>query len=155
MDLYKEGRKCVQRGIFGRCLTKNMRRKIVVSRRLLVESVSDRCSFFSHSFLIFDNIFSHWFISSCFLIWKHVFWIIVLPLFFFSILFTPVFLNCFHIVYHINCHWFSSNCFLTGFNHLLYFLITRSIKILVRAPRQVLVKPKSSLTDGLFSHPPF
>ena len=44
---------------FGRCLTKNMRRKIVVSRRLLVESVSDRCSFFSHSFLIFDNIFSH------------------------------------------------------------------------------------------------
>lgn len=53
----------------------------------------------------------------------------------FSILFTAVFLNCFHIVYHINCHWFSSNCFLTGFNHLLYFLITRSIKILIRAPK--------------------
>ena len=57
------------------------------------------------------------------------------PTVFFSILFTPVFLNCFHIVYHINCHWFSSNCFLTGFNHLLYFLITRSIKILIRAPK--------------------
>ena len=127
-------------GIFGRCLTKNMRRKIVVSRRLLVESVSDRCSFFSHSFLIFDNIFPHWFFSSFFLIWNHIFWIVVLHLF--SILFTVVFLNCFHIVYHINCHWFSSNCFLTGFNHLLCFLITRSMKILIRAPGQVLVKPK-------------
>ena len=31
---------------------------------------------------------------------------------------------------------------ITGFNHFLYFLITRSIKILIRAPRQMLVKPK-------------
>ena len=80
---------------------------------------------FSQVAFSYESIFSESLFSHCF-----------------SILFTPVFLNCFHIVYHINCHWFSSNCFLTGFNHLLYFLITRSIKILIRAPGQVLVKPK-------------
>ena len=116
-----------------------MRRKIVVSRRLLVESVSDRCSFFSHSFLIFDNIFSHWFISSCFLIWKHVFWIIVPPLFFQSC--SPLFSSIAFTLF--------TTSIVTGFpqtvflqDSIIYFLITRSIEILIRALRQVLVKPK-------------
>ena len=44
---------------------------------------------------------------------------------------------------------------ITGFNHFLYFLLTRSIKILIRAPRQVLVKPKILINRCLFTHPPY
>ena len=101
------------------------------------------------SVLIFLPLFSH--------LWQYIFSLIYLkllshmktcflnhcsPTVFFFNLVHPCFPQLLSLVYHINCHWFSSNCFLTGFNHLLYFLITRSIKILIRAPGQVLVKPK-------------
>ena len=100
------------------------------------------------SVLIFLPLFSH--------LWQYIFSLIYLkllshmktcflnhcsPTVFFNLV-HPCFPQLLSLVYHINCHWFSSNCFLTGFNHLLYFLITRSIEILIRASWQVLVKPK-------------
>ena len=103
------------------------------------------------SVLIFLPLFSH--------LWQYIFSLIFLKLlshmkaYFLNHCSPTVFFNLVHpcfprLLSHCLPHQLSLvflklfSYRITGFNHFLYFLITRSIKILIRAPGQVLVKPK-------------